>query len=238
LRTKLKCFIYPAVIAGISLIAVCINAGAADEPYSLISKKNLFSPDRKEWIMEKTDSKANEAKKAVSKIDLKQIKLTGTLIVGNERKAVIKNSLKKGSGKDADVYMTGDYIEGYLLKEINEKKVLLTNTDANDSVELFLHEGATQRSSEKTDVTIPAPAPEIKPEKPRYAPKKGETGKDLINRAQKTMQVLNNNSSEMVKKQAERDLEKLDKLMGSMSDEERSEAIQLRKSLNEMQKKK
>jgi hypothetical protein len=238
MRTELKCFFKPAVIAGISLIAVCINAGAADEPYSLISKKNLFSPDRKEWIMEKTDSKANEAKKAVSKIDLKQIKLMGTVIVGNERKAVIKNSIKKGSGKDADVYMTGDYIEGYLLKEINEKKVLLTNTEANDSVELFLHEGATQRSSEKTDVTIPAPAPEIKPEKPRYAPKKGETGKDLLNRAQKTMQVLNNNSSDLVKKQAERDLEKLDKLMGSMSDEERSEAIQLRKSLNEMQKKK
>ena len=236
MRTELKCFFYPAVIAGISLIAVCINAGAADEPYSLISKKNLFSPDRKEWIMEKTDSKANEAKKAVSKIDLKQIKLTGTLIVGNERKAVIKNSLKKGSGKDADVYMTGDYIEGYLLKEINEKKVLLTNTETNDSVELFLHEGAAQRSTEKTDVTMPAP--EIKPEKPRYAPKKGETGKDLINRAQKTMQVLTNNSSDLVKKQAERDLEKLDKLMGSMSDEERSEAIQLRKSLNEMQKKK
>ena len=238
MRTELKCFFNPAVIAGISLIAVCINAGAADEPYSLISKKNLFSPDRKEWIMEKTDSKANEAKKAVSKIDLKQIKLMGTVIVGNERKAVIKNSIKKGSGKDADVYMTGDYIEGYLLKEINEKKVLLTNADANDSVELFLHEGAAQRSSEKTDVTMPAPAPEPKPEKPRYAPKKGETGKDLLNRAQKTMQVLKNDSSDLVKKQAERDLEKLDKLMGSMSDEERSEAIQLRKSLNEMQNKK
>jgi len=238
MRTELKYFFNPAVIAGISLIAACINAGAADEPYSLISKKNLFSPDRKEWIMEKTDSKANEAKKAVSKIDLKQIKLMGTVIVGNERKAVIKNSIKKGSGKDADVYMTGDYIEGYLLKEIDEKKVLLTNTDANDSVELFLHEGAAQRSSEKTDVTMPVPASEPKPEKPRYAPKKGETGKDLLNRAQKTMQVLKNDSSDLVKKQAERDLEKLDKLMGSMSDEERSEAIQLRKSLNEMQTKK
>ena len=45
------------------------------------------------------------------------------MIVGNERKAVIKNCIKKGSGKDADVYMTGDYIEGYLLKEIDEKKV-------------------------------------------------------------------------------------------------------------------
>jgi hypothetical protein len=237
MRTELKCFFNPAVIAGISLIAVCINAGAAEEPYSLISKKNLFSPDRKEWIMEKTDSKANEAKKAVPKIDLKQIKLMGTVIVGNERKAVIKNSLKKGAGKDADVYMTGDYIEGYLLKEIGEKKVLLTNTDTNDSVELFLHEGAAQRSSEKTDVAMPTP-PEPKPGKPRYAPKKGETGKDLMNRAQKTMQVLKNNSSDLVKKQAERDLEKLDKLMGSMSEEERSEAIQLRKSLNEMQNKK
>ena len=68
---------------------------AVEEPYSIISKKNLFHPERKEWIMEKTDSKANEAKKAVPKIDLKQIKLMGTVIIGNERKAVIKNSLKK-----------------------------------------------------------------------------------------------------------------------------------------------
>ena len=52
------------------------------------------------------------------------------------------------------------------------------------------------------------------------------------------MQVLKNNSSDLVKKQADRDLEKLDKLMGSMSDEERSEVIQLKKSLNEMQNKK
>jgi hypothetical protein len=239
-RPDFKNIYSPVLLCCIVLLvlwhAPAFAAPAVEEPYSIISKKNLFHPDRKEWIMEKTDSKAGDAKKAVPKIDLKQIRLLGTVITGNEKKALIKNNLKKGSEKRADIYMVGDYIEGYLLKEIGEKKVVLANAESNDSVELFLREGsAQQRSSEKTDVTMPVSAPEPKPGKPRYAPKKGESGRDLLNRAQKTMQMLKNNSSDMVKKQAERDLEKLDKLMGSMSDEERSEAIQLRKSLNEMQ---
>jgi len=210
------------------------EARAVEEPYAVISKKNLFSPDRKEWIMEKTDSKANEAKKAVPKIDLKQIKLMGTVIFGTERKAVIKNSLKRGSGKDADIYMTGDYIEGYLLKEINEKKVLLTNTDANDSVELFLHEGAAQRSSEKTDVTMPAPPAEEK----KIFRQKAVTPRDLKDRMKQSQQLLKQKDSENVRLQVERDFKKLQDHFADMSPQERQEAVLLKKEIDRTQNEK
>ena len=192
-RPDCKNIYFPAAVCCIVLVvlwhAAAVTARAAEEPYSIISKKNLFNPERKEWIMEKSDSKAGDAKKAVPKIDLKQIRLLGTVILGNEKKALIKNSLKKGSGKDADVYMAGDYIEGYLLKEINEKKVLLSNAESNDSVELFLHEGsAQQRSSEKTDVTMPAPPAEEK----KIFRQQAVTPGDLTNRMKQSQRMLKN----------------------------------------------
>jgi hypothetical protein len=204
------------------------GARAAEEPYAIISKKNLFHPERKEWIMEKTDNKAGDAKKAVPKIDLKQIKLMGTVIAGNEKKAIIKNSLKRGTGKDVDIYMTGDYIEGYLLKEIEAKKVLLSNTESNDSVELFLHEGAAQRSSEKTDVTIqPSPSEEKTKHQPRV-----ETPQELTTRMKQSQRILKQKDNENVRKQVERDFKKIKEQFPYMSKHEQREAIQMKKEID------
>lgn len=208
--------------------APALEAWAAEEPYSIISKKNVFSPDRKEWLMEKTDSKTPI--KAVPKIDVKQIKLMGTIIVGTERKAVIKNSLKKGAGQDTDVYMPGDYIEGYLLKEVNEKKVLLTNTDANDSVEIFLHEGTAQRSAEKTEIKEPEP-PEPSAAK-RMRRQKAETKADLTDRMKQSRALLKNKDSQNVRLQVERDFKKLQDHLGEMSPQEQQETILLKKEID------
>ena len=221
----LVCCIVPVVLWHASASA----APAVDEPYSIISKKNLFNPDRKEWIMEKSDGKAGDAKKAVPKIDLKQIRLLGTIIAGNEKKALIKNNLKKGSEKRADLYMAGDYIEGYLLKEINEKKVLLANTESNDSVELFLHEGsAQQRSSEKTDVTMPAPPAEEK----KIFRQKAETTKDLTERMKQSQRMLKNRESENVRQQVERDFKKMQEHFSDLSEQEQQEVILLKKEID------
>lgn len=221
----LACCIAPVVLSH----APASAAPAADEPYAIISKKNLFHPDRKEWIMEKSDSKAGDAKKAVPKIDLKQIRLLGTVIAGNEKKALIKNNLKKGSDKRADLYMTGDYIEGYLLKEINEKKVLLSNAESNDSVELFLHEGsAQQRSSEKTDVTMPAPPAEGK----KIFRQKAETTRDLTERMRQSQRMLKNRESENVRKQVERDFKKLQDHFSDLSEQEQQEALLLKQEID------
>ena len=126
--TQIKMSIKPrAIIIIFTIMISCKTAFAAvsgeAEPYTLIVKKNLFSPDRKEWIMEKSDSKADDAKKMLPKIDPKQIQLSGTIIVGNTRKAIITNALKsmgKAGGANAETYMVGDYLEGYLIKEIEE----------------------------------------------------------------------------------------------------------------------
>jgi hypothetical protein len=222
---------FPASVLLLAAAALCfvsaINVTAAEDPYAIISKKNLFHPERKEWIMEKTDKSA-DAKKAVPKIDLKQIKLMGTVIAGNEKKAIIKNSLKKSAGKDVDTYMTGDYIEGYLLKDIEAKKVLLSNVESNDSVELFLHEGATQRSSEKTDVTMPSPPAE---EKKKFR-QKAETTRDLTERMKQSQRILKNRESENVRQQVERDFKKMQEHFSDLSEQEQQEAILLKKEID------
>jgi hypothetical protein len=227
---------FVVLVCCIVLVALCHapahEAGAVDEPYSVISKKNLFSPDRKEWLMEKTDNKLKE--KPVPKIDVKQIKLMGTIIIGTERKAVIKNSLKRGAGQNADIYMTGDYIEGYLLKEINEKKVLLTNAEANDSVEIFLHEGTAQRSAEKTEIKETEPEPSAAK---RLRRPKAETSADLTDRMKQSQTLLKKRDSENVRLQVERDFKKLQDHLGDMSPQQQQEAILLKKEIDRTQAK-
>jgi len=225
----MRLLIGSAVFSGL-LHVTGINTLAVDEPYSTISKKNLFSPDRKEWLMEKTEGRANEAKKALPKIDTKQIKLLGTVIAGTERKAVIKNSFKKNGGQGADVYMIGDYIEGYLLKEINEKKILLTNTDANDSVEIFLREGTAQRSAEKTEIKEEEPAEPSTTKRTRR--QKLETPADLKDRMKQAQSLLKNRESENVRLQVERDFKKLQDHLDDMSPQEQQEIILLKKELD------
>jgi hypothetical protein len=226
----LLCCIFPMVFCSVP----AANARAAEDPYAIISKKNLFHPERKEWIMEKTDGKAGDAKKAVSKIDLKQIKLIGTVISGNEKKAIIKNSLKRSTGKDVDTYMTGDYIEGYLLKEIEAKRVLLSNAESNDSVELFLHEGATQRSSEKTDVTMPSMPVEEK----KNIRQKSVTTSDLTERMKQSKNILSQRDSPHVRQQVERDFKKMQEHFSDMSEQEQQEAILLKKEIDRIKNEK
>ena len=65
--------------------------GAAD-PYAVISKKNLFRPDRTEWVLEKSDGKMVD-----KKIDTSKLSLFGTVIVGDKKMAIIHD---KEAGKN------------------------------------------------------------------------------------------------------------------------------------------
>jgi len=155
--------------------------------------------------------------------------------VGAERKALIKNSVKRGAEDAADIYRPGDYIEGYLLKEIDEKKVLLSNAEFNDSVELFLHEGsATQRSSEKTDVTMPAPPAEEK----KTFRKRAVTTRDLTERMKQSQKLLKQRDSQNVRTQVERDFKKLQGHFADLSEQEQQEVILLKKEIDRTQNEK
>ena len=58
-------------ITGFAILycAFSIHGQAAEEPYDIISKKNLFHPDRKEWIMESSSKTADDGKANVPKLD-------------------------------------------------------------------------------------------------------------------------------------------------------------------------
>ena len=214
------------------------NGWAVEEPYSIISKKNLFHPDRKEWIMESSDKKADDAKANVPKLDPQKVQLKGTVIVGDERKAIVSTtgSIMGAGGRmpkraaaagNAEIYMVGDFIEGYLLKEVNEKNILLSSPDGQDAVSIFLHEGSKQRSSEKTPIPVaPSPAAE------RSLVRQNVETPDMIQeRMKKSMEVLKGRDNERVRKQVERDFNKLQKHFPAMSPQQQQDAILMKKEL-------
>lgn len=147
---------------------------AAAGPYDIISKKNLFRPDRSEWVIEKKDNKPVE-----KKIDPDKLELYGTIIVGDEKSALIYNKKAKVKGRRnrkarrTKNYSPGDYIGGYIISEIDEGKVVLDFYGEKET--LNLHEG-------KESPKINAPPPPVKKPKPKKSKKqktklKKKTGK-------------------------------------------------------------
>ncbi len=110
-----------------------------------------------------------------------------------------------------------------------KKKFCSANTESNDSVELFLHEGsAQQRSSEKTDVTMPAPPAEEK----KIFRQKAETTRDLTDRMKQSQRMLKNRESENVRQQVERDFKKMQDHFSDLSRQEQQEVILLKKEID------
>ena len=241
-------------ITGFAILycAFSIHGQAAEEPYDIISKKNLFHPDRKEWIMESSSKTADDGKANVPKLDPQKLQLKGTVIVGEERKAIVsttgtmvaaggrmpKRAAAPGAG-NAEIYMAGDFIEGYLVKEVNEKNILLSSPDGQDKVTIFLHEGSTQRSSERTPdspgLSPAAPSPEKK--RPLYV-NKVESTKDITDRMKKSQAILKGRESKNVREQADRDFKKLQKSFKTMSPEEQQDIILMKREIDRTKKEK
>ncbi len=146
--------------------------GAAD-PYAVISKKNLFRPDRTEWVLEKSDGKMVD-----KKIDTSKLSLFGTIIVGDKKSAIIhdkdagknpgkKNPAEVPAGMKNEIYSLGDYIGGYVISAIEEKRVVLDYY--GEKVTLNLHEG---KEGPKGDFTPIEAAPPPSPPQPASQPAK------------------------------------------------------------------
>ena len=154
------------------LFSIVKTAVAAD-PYAIISEKNLFRPDRTEWVIEKTDSKMLD-----KKIDTSKLELFGTIIVGDKKSALIfdkQTTLKdkkkrKKINRKAELYSLGDYIGGYVLSSIDAKRVVLDYY--GEKTTLYLHEG---KEPTKGDVTpLHEEKPRQKKAKPKQKTKKGK----------------------------------------------------------------
>jgi len=167
----------------VSIFLMSSQSWGAADPYAVISKKNLFRPDRTEWIQEGSGGKMVD-----KKIDTSKLSLFGTVIVGNKKSAIIRdkdagkaagkqNPAEAAPGKKNEIYSLGDYIGGYVISAIEEKKVVLDYY--GEKVTLNLHEG---KEKAKGDFT---PIEETRPPAPQAPqPAAGQSAKPLKQRVQ------------------------------------------------------
>jgi hypothetical protein len=116
---------------------------------TIIIEKNLFSPDRKKWISEAPADKKSAEK--LAKKEINDLMLMGTAIRGKERYAVL-HAKKDTAQAGLRPWMKGDYVQGYLLKEIEEKMVVLQDEADNKEYILYINDEKKERVAEKTDV--------------------------------------------------------------------------------------
>jgi hypothetical protein len=214
----------------------------ADE--DIIAEKNLFHPERKRWDLPEKKPK-NEVKNLKPKPNIKNIELFGTVIQGDDSYAVLraKTTRKEDENK---IYMVGDYVSGYYLKEIDRKKVVLHDSSENEDFTIFINEGIKERAAAKTDIkeeVSPPPAsmegrtavekkmaekPKINPRNPQ----KAKTAEFLKQRLQKHARILKTKKSKLVMKQAQKDFQKIEELLPFMPDAERREVLQLKNEID------
>jgi len=162
----------------------------AADPYDVISKKNLFRPDRQEWIIDKPDETMLD-----KKVDTSKLELYGTIIVGDKKNALIVDKGTQGKGppqrgkrpadKKAELYALGDYIGGYVISSIKEKRVVLDYY--GEKVTLYLHEGKEPTSGDVTPLEDERPQPKTRAKaKARPKPKVKSAAQRVQEQQQKT----------------------------------------------------
>ncbi len=107
-----------------------------NEAFSVISKRNVFSHERKEWLVKPPIPKASNLgkKKLVKNVPVqkkarkgnpKKIILHGVVMAGGLKKALINNPLTGVSKKKTLYVEEGDELEGYRVTSIKEDRITL-----------------------------------------------------------------------------------------------------------------
>ena len=180
-----------------------VSTYAADS-YEVISKKNLFRPDRQEWILDTPDAMMVD-----KKVDTSKLELFGTIIIGDRKSALIYDNNTKGkdagkgsksksrsksrstkgkAGKKAELYALGDYIGGYVISSIEAKRIVLDYYGEEEI--LYLHEGKEPTRGDVTPLEVEKPRrttkkPDRKPVKERV-----QKNQDLRKQAKKMEEQL------------------------------------------------
>jgi len=130
------------------------------DPNAFISEKNLFRPDRKDWVMD--DATALGQKDKGPKKERPKLQLFGTIIIGDQKKAIIRMPQPAKGMANKEIYNPGDYIGEYVLQEVEEKRAVLDYY--GEKVTLLLNEGKDHPKGEKTEIAAaeaPAPRPAV-----------------------------------------------------------------------------
>ncbi len=102
-----------------------------DGNYTIISTKNVFSPQRKEWVVKaiipksvKSVKKRSPKRKTLARKP-KKIILHGVVIAGDIKKALIKNPMTGVRNKKTVYVEEGEEIEGYMVTSIEPDQIRL-----------------------------------------------------------------------------------------------------------------
>ena len=118
-----------------------------DDFYNIVATRNVFSPQRKDWVVKAVIPKASELKKKTIQNKKKafagkpkKFVLHGILIAGDIKKALINNPLK-GVRKEKTLYVEeGEDLDGYKVKSIEKDRIKL---DWNgEEIVVLLYSGA------------------------------------------------------------------------------------------------
>jgi hypothetical protein len=138
-----------------------------DGNYNIISAKNVFSPQRKEWVVKAAIPKlVGSVKKRPQKIKKfarkpKKIILHGIVIAGDFKKALIKNPMTGVRNRKTVYVEEGDEIEGYMVTSIESDQIRLDWQGEEIIVKLYTGvEGVRQQKEKKK-------ASRVKPRKAR-----------------------------------------------------------------------
>jgi hypothetical protein len=176
------------IIIALLVWSIPLAGFAEKDSYKIISEKNLFRPDRSEWIIDKAESNLPE-----KEVDPDKLELFGTIIVGDEKRALIYKEEKKTKGKrtrkssrsrrsrrrkEAELYSPGDYLGGYVISEIDEKEVELDYF--GETLTLYLHEGKEPGVGEVTPLGVKKPKTRRKPRKSPKTKSKSRSKKEKV----------------------------------------------------------
>ncbi len=138
-----------------------------DGNYNIISAKNVFSPQRKEWVVKaaipklfKSVKKWSPKKKTLARKP-KKIILHGIVIAGDFKKALIKNPMTGIRGKKTLYVEEGDEIEGYMVTSIESDQIRLDWQGEEIIVKLYTGVEGVRQLKEKKKVS------RVKPRKAR-----------------------------------------------------------------------
>ena len=197
-----KTFLFKATTVTIgTLVFSWVTAEAADS-YEVISKKNLFRPDRQEWILDTPDAMMVD-----KKVDTSKLELFGTIIIGDRKSALIYDSNTKGkdagkgsksksrsrstkgkAGKKAELYALGDYIGGYVISSIEAKRIVLDYYGEEEI--LYLHEGKEPTRGEVTPLEVEKPKRTTKKKDRKPVRDRVKKDRDLKKQAKKMEEQL------------------------------------------------
>lgn len=252
-------------VAALACSSALHTSPARAVDYDIIIEKNLFHDQRRKWEMEKPSSKgASSQAGSAERQDIEQVKLFGTVIKDERSYAVMRvaappkpqRRVPRGRSRRAAIsspettdtkrpYAVGDFIGGYRVLEIKPASVLIEDPSDNNRYEIFMNDGQTERSVERTE--IPEDPPEERPgkgrppssrgDKPGPAPKPAQAADFMRKRLERDMELMRKDKSDAMARQAERDWERLEPMLPSLDEKRREELLRLKEEFEKLRKK-